>query len=98
MRTSTLATFDEVSTVTDSVSPAFGVVELRPNQRICGAASGGSIRIVGVGAGDGGCEGVAETLGTGEGTSAPPTAIDEQTANSPRAGTAREKSFTNATV
>jgi hypothetical protein len=36
-----------------SVSPACGVVELNAIQRICGAASGGSMRTAGVGAGVG---------------------------------------------
>ena len=55
--------------MTERVSPACGVVELRCHQRICGAASGGRMAIVGVGAGHGVCEG-AETPGTGEELSA----------------------------
>ena len=75
--------------MTESVSPARGVVELKLHQRISGGAAGGRIDIVGVGAGDGICEGAAETLGTGEGTAAQAKAIDEQAASSPSAGAAR---------
>ncbi|HEY6327250.1 MAG TPA: hypothetical protein VIW73_12135 [Candidatus Cybelea sp.] len=47
-----------------TTSPDFGVVELSPIQRICGGASGASIRIVGVGTGDADAEGLGE--GTGD--------------------------------
>lgn len=57
MRSSTLATFDEVRTVPVTTSLACGVVELTETQRICGGASGASIKIVGVAAGDGTVEG-----------------------------------------
>ncbi len=60
-RASTLATLDDVKTTPVTTSPAFGVVELSPIQRICGGASGASIRIVGVGTGD--AEALAEGMG-----------------------------------
>lgn len=71
MRSSTLATFDEVSTTTENVSPAFGVVELSETHKICGGASGGSMRTDGVGAGVGEGEGsgVAGGVSTGCGDS-----------------------------
>ena len=61
MRISTLPTFDEVKMVSLTVSPTLGESELNETYRICGAASGGSIKIVGVGTGVGGG-------GVGEGT------------------------------
>jgi hypothetical protein len=70
-----LATFEDASTVTSSASPARGVVELRPIQRICGAASGGSIRIVGIGAGVGDGEPLAVGNGLGGGDCACVTAM-----------------------
>src|ERR1700722_19110687 len=77
MRSSTLATFDEVRTVPLTTSPACGVVELTEVQRICGGASGASIRIVGVATGDGTVD------GDGEGTlCAAATPTSEQHAKS----------------
>jgi hypothetical protein len=63
-RSSTLATLDEVSTVTVSASPACGVVELSCTHKICGAASDGSMRTVGVGIGV--ADGSGEIVGAGE--------------------------------
>jgi hypothetical protein len=62
-RISTLATLEEVSTTPETMSPACGVVGLICTQRICGAASGGNMRIVGVGIGEGDAEGAGERLG-----------------------------------
>src|SRR5579872_4129858 len=66
-RSSTLATFEDVNTMTVTESPARGVVELSLTQRICGGASGASMRIVGVGigVGDGFALGFALGLGLG---------------------------------
>jgi hypothetical protein len=41
IRTSTLATFDVVNTVPETVSPEWTVVSLTATDNICGAASGG---------------------------------------------------------
>jgi hypothetical protein len=64
IRSSTLATFDDAKTVTKTVSPARGVVELSCTKRICGAASGGSMRMVGIAIGMG--DGLALDPGVGE--------------------------------
>jgi hypothetical protein len=57
-RSSTLATFEEHNTIPKTASPARGVVVLIEYQRICGAASGGSMSIVGVATGEGVGDGV----------------------------------------
>lgn len=71
MRSSTLATFDDVSTTTETVSPVFRVVELSETHNICGGASAGSMRIEGVGAGAGESDGagVGGSVGAGAGES-----------------------------
>lgn len=51
MRISTLATFDDVSTIPQTNSPPRGVVELNAIHRISGGASGGNMSTVGVAAG-----------------------------------------------
>lgn len=67
MRSSTLATFDDVNTMPETTSPGCGVVELIEYHRICGGSPGASIKTVGVGegAGDAGTLGTGETVGDG---------------------------------
>ncbi len=71
MRISTLATFDDVSTIPQTISPARGVVELNAIHRISGGASGDNMSTVGVaaGLGSGASPAVGEAVGwLGHGT------------------------------
>src|SRR6185437_2064132 len=64
-RTSTLATFELVMTIPDTVSPECTVVSLMSTDRICGGASGGNSIGVAVGVGCAEAAGAGAAVGGG---------------------------------